>query len=151
RIAKADTVYEWDPGYGAYQKINTLNAIGDQLLELGYPVDAVRLYNDVLSDTGRLAQANRFSGDYVKQRAQQGPARALGELKPDTLAKAVRELLSPKNDPKATGPVLDLLVLVQNRDLSRASLSSMMASTLKSAMDRSELQAEVKSRLAELS
>src|SRR5207249_11840747 len=32
-----------------------------------------------------------------------------------------------------------------------ASLSSMMASTLKSAMDRSELQSEVKSRLAELS
>src|SRR5262249_16940737 len=42
-----DEYYYWDPGYNAYRKLNQLISIGNELLQLGYAIDAVKVYNEV--------------------------------------------------------------------------------------------------------
>src|SRR5204862_3346377 len=36
----------YDPQYAAYRKIEQLGSLGTQLVELGYPVDAIRIYSE---------------------------------------------------------------------------------------------------------
>ncbi len=152
KFAKADVNYPWDPHYAAYRKIENLNAVGTQLIDLGYPADAVRVYNQLLSDPNQLQVANQWYGgqDRFTQMAQAGLTRAWQSLKPETMSRTIRELLKPPEDVKAAGPALDLLLIVQPREINRARLDSMLASALGKAANTPELMAEVKAGLADL-
>src|SRR5207237_2151763 len=132
--------------------ISNLVSIADQLNELGHAVDSVRLYNEVLSDENRLQLVRRWggSGDQFKQRAQQGLSKALHGLKPETLPAALRELLRPRANARASDPVVDLALMVQPRDLQRASITSMLATTLRAVASQSKLKSEIKSTMEDL-
>ena len=142
-----------DPSYAAYSRIQNLSAIGQQLIDLGYPLDAARMFNDLLADqsTFELAQ-NVISApnDYFKQQAQQGLARAMGGLKPETLGATLDALLKPAATVSSDRSPIDLLVLVQPQELSKTSMTSMLATVLRSAADIPELKARARASLAVL-
>lgn len=140
----------YDADYEAYRYINNMNAIASQLLELGYPVDAVRLFNDVLSDQERLQTASRWNGEYMKRQAQDGLSQALQGIKPETLPSAMRELLKQKTGVKTASTVVDMAVLVQPRDLPKATITSMLATTLKKVATNKELRPEMATTVADL-
>src|SRR5262249_55218470 len=114
-------VAQYDPGYTAYRKINNGQACARLLDELGWPGEAVRLYGALLDDNTSMELANQYYGGGYSPRVQveQALRQTLKRLKPEALPAAVRELIQPKADPKG-GPALDLMLVMPDRDLSKA-------------------------------
>ena len=46
--------------YAAYEKITSLNAIGAFLMKIGYPVDALRVYGEILGAAADLQEARAY-------------------------------------------------------------------------------------------
>src|SRR5262249_11840373 len=82
KFTKKNTSQGYDPEYEAYRQVQNLLSIANELLQLGYPVDALRHYNDALSDNARMISASRWNGEVMKQQAQQGQRKAMQALKP---------------------------------------------------------------------
>src|SRR5207248_10305067 len=66
-----------DPGYnGGYWQYRVAEdgiAVAQELLTMGEPVEAVRVYNRLLTDKDALDQANQYGGgDRFEQQAEQG-------------------------------------------------------------------------------
>lgn len=147
-----------NPGYPqdylVYRRLENLSSIAGQLVELGYPVDAVRLYNEALGDPVSIQIASRYygggPGDPFTQRLQAGLGAALQGLKPETLGPAVQELLKPRKITKSTDVAIDLTLMVQPRDLQKATLTSMLATTIKAAEGNTEIMTQVRKSATEL-
>ncbi|MCI0457302.1 MAG: tetratricopeptide repeat protein, partial [Gemmataceae bacterium] len=142
--------YYWDPGYSMYRRLNSMNTIGTQLVQLGFPADAVRIYNEILGDQEALQVAQHWGGGDWRVMAENGLQQSLKALKPGTLPRAVRDLLQPRTDPKATGPVLDLVLMVQPRELGKATMTSLLEAALRSSLKAPKLRAAVRQRCGEL-
>ncbi|HEY1377965.1 MAG TPA: DUF1583 domain-containing protein, partial [Gemmataceae bacterium] len=141
---------EYDAGYSAYRRLSNGQAVAQLLAETGFPVDAARTYAGLLEDTETLEAAARYYGENrVRPQIDAGLRQTLKRLKPETLPPAVRDLLQPKADAKQ-GPVLDLLLIQPDGDLSTAAIQSVLALALKSTEQVPELRAEAVARLAEL-
>jgi hypothetical protein len=149
RFARADVGNDYDPGYSAYRKINNRNAVADILLGLGYPVDAGRLYNDLLNDTEAMEAAARW-GERMEGQGQAGLQSSLKSLKGDTLPDALRGLLKPAEKPMPGTPLVDPVLLLPSRELKQAAIVSMLQLTLKAAAANPELLTEAKTLLADL-
>ncbi len=153
---------DYDAGYAAYRRIYDTSEVANTLCEMGYPVDAVRMCSEVLEDTETIEAAVNWNGPWMKQHAEQSLKRALKGLKSATLADAVHDLLAPRSltqpsppkrgEGKGEGgaPVLDLLLLVQPRELPKARLTSMLEQALREAAKKPELRKEVQATLAKL-
>ncbi|MDR3638922.1 MAG: DUF1583 domain-containing protein [Isosphaeraceae bacterium] len=146
---KPDNTNWGDPNYAAYRKVESTIAIGQELLDLGFPADAVPLYNEVLSkpDTLRLL-ANYGNQEYITKQLREGMSRGLRGLDEKTLAPTLRSLLKP--GPGREGQAVDLVLLVYPRELDRARVMSLFAEALHTAAKKPELVAEVRATLADL-
>src|SRR5262249_56560992 len=80
---------------------------------------------------------------------EQALRQTLKRLKPEALPAAVRELIQPKADAKG-GPVLDLMLVMPDRDLSKAAVTSVLATALSSTGKTPELRREAIAKLTEL-
>jgi tetratricopeptide (TPR) repeat protein len=113
--------------YEVYQKLRNTIALGKEVRTLGYPVDAIRLYQEALSRGEDLVTAQRYGGDNIKNELQNGFKAALEELRPETLPELLTGSLGA--DGKAATPV-DLVLLVESRDLDKASMTSALGRLL---------------------
>ncbi len=142
---------QYNPGYAEYRRIESLGAIGRELIDLGFPVDAVPLYDEALSDPDMIRRASRWSGgddSYMLRQLREGLSKSLQGLDDRTLPQTLRTLLAPTE--ARNGQVLDLVLLIHPREADRAALRSLLDETLKAAARRPELRSEVKTRLDEL-
>ena len=150
KLAKEKDYANYDPNYAAYQQVQNRNSVGQQLLELGYAADAAKIYNELLADSESFELAQQFGGSYLKQQVEQGMAKAMQGLKPDGLRRAVDALLKPAGKEAGDGAAIDLMLMVQPRDLARAELTSMLAGVLKSAGSVPDAQELANSRVKQL-
>src|SRR5439155_12321823 len=85
---------------------------------------------------------------------QEGLKSALQGLKRETLASTLRGMIrlaeAREKEAKSSGPLVDAVLLVQPRELDRATVVGLMGIALKSASDMPELLDETKSALARL-
>jgi tetratricopeptide (TPR) repeat protein len=142
-----DERFSSDPGYQAYRRINDMSFIAGELLTSGFPADAVRVYNDLLASPEDIQAAQRYFGnsDHITQQAEQGLRNSVDGLTPRTLAATLQTLLKPRDDrPDHT---LDLVLLVNPRELKQAAVTSFFETALKSAADQPALLKEVKAKL----
>ncbi len=147
-----------NPASAGYQRVQDGLAFGRQMLELGYPADAVRFFEEILGDAEALAGARQVYGgtDQMTQQILQSLAQALQGLNPKNLAQTLRTLAPPPepNAPKVVGkPALapvDLVMIVSPRELDKATLTSLFTEALASAKKagRREVFDELKSVLA---
>ncbi len=126
-----------------------VNEIARDLLSLGFPADAVSIYNGIYSNPETMREISadgmaRFTLDQMHK----GMNQALGGLDDRTLAPSLRALLRPGQD--NGGQAIDLVVLVNPRELERAELVSFGADILRAASKQAELAAEMKTALAVL-
>src|SRR5262249_16663812 len=136
-----------------------LNEVAGLLLEIGFPADALRVYNEVLGLTDAIREAQPYLGnvDYVLQQARSGADRALRGLNGETLAATLQSLIRPEagdagGGGKSGGP--DLVLTVDPRELDKASVTSLLATALGLAAKdpallgrvRSDVDATVKAR-----
>jgi tetratricopeptide (TPR) repeat protein len=150
RYARKPDTNNWgDPGYAAYRRIESSLSIGQELINLGFPADAVPLFDRVLSDTDNLNMARRFGNqDYILNRLRNGLNQGLQGLNDKTLAPTVRALLRPAGG--GNGPALDLVLLVHPREVDHAAVTSLFAEAVRKASRRPELRSEIRSALAGL-
>ncbi len=140
-------------GYAAYQHISQVNYLAQTLNDLGFPADAVRLYTEVLGDNDSIQAASQWNGNmdqYLRQ-AQDGLANAIEGMNSEkTVASTLKTLRAPRANPKPGTPVLDLVLLVNPRELDRAVVTSLFAESLKVAAGKSDLLAATSADLARL-
>ena len=108
-----------------------------------------RIYNALLADkdTGP-GQPNYGGGDRFDP-GQRGFG-ALKSLKPSTLPAAVGSLLAPREVTPTNKSALDLVVILESRDLSKATLNSVFATAIRSTEKAPEIRREAIAKLAEL-
>jgi tetratricopeptide (TPR) repeat protein len=150
----------FDPGYAAYQRIQNTTSLANGFTEMGYPIDALRLCSELLDDSETLDAAASFNGPWMKQQAEQSLKNALKGLNPETLTQAVRDILTPlPNHPgkaangsagKSDAPALDLLLLVQPRELPDTLLTSQLERALHEAAKKPEARAQVQAACRQL-
>src|SRR5207244_4066534 len=139
----------YDPGYNAYRKMNSAMSAAQMLQELGYTVEAVRMYANLLDDGDTLEMAQRYWGGSARNQVEQQLKASLKALKPEQMPESVRELLQPRENPK-NGQALDLMVMVPSRTLNDTTVTSVLAQALDATAKTPELRGEALAKLAEL-
>src|SRR5439155_8393303 len=150
RCLKQPTDDRYDPGYNAYRKMSSAMSAAGLYQELGFTVEAVRMYAGLLDDNDTLEMAMRYWGGGGRNQVEEGLRQALKALKPEQMPESVRELLQPRENAK-TGQALDLMVMVPNRTLTETTVTSVLAQALDATAKTPELRAEALAKLAELS
>ncbi len=153
RFAKRPSGNNYDGNYAAYRRVENATALGRELLELGYPADAVPLYGSLLADSETLRAVEQFYGggsdNYMVTQLRQGLSQAMRGINGKTIAPTVRTLLKPGGG--TGGDALSLVLLVNPREMDRAAVTSLFAETTKAAAKTPALLAELKKGLADLS
>src|SRR5262249_7684747 len=148
-IAKPREFPNYDQDYSNQMRLQGLAAAARQLAEIGFPADAVPLYNEALA-AAESPSENDLVGNRegLVQSARQGLDQALLGLKDEQLVRAVRGLLEPpavaKGDAKGDGKpgrqaaakprgreqAVDLVLLIHPRGLDKATIRSLFADSV---------------------
>ena len=138
-----------------YQSITIGNTVwvAKKLLDMGYPVDSVKLFRKVLDAPKEVLEraqnygyANNASGQ-----AKKGLEDALAALNTDNAAEAMQELLTVPEDAKQGESLLDLMLRVPTvQTLQTESMDSQLMSLLKSISSQDSLADDVVERLETL-
>jgi tetratricopeptide (TPR) repeat protein len=157
RVARRRDSNNYDPTYALARRSESIAALGRELLDLGYPADALAQFNEVLSSSEAIAAMKQYRGggdnNYIINQLHEGLRAALRGPSAATLGQTVRALLEPASGPSdSAGPVpaVDFAMLVEPREADRAAIRSLLADTLASAVRRGELKAEVSARVDDL-
>ena len=111
---------QYDPRYSAYMHAENAVWAGNQFLDIGSPVDAVRTYRELMDDSDALEEAGRWNGnrpEYFVNQVQNGLKKALAAIKDADAGDAVKQLLAPAAEAKFDQAVLDLMVSAPLRSL----------------------------------
>ncbi|QEL19722.1 DUF1583 domain-containing protein [Limnoglobus roseus] len=138
-LAKVTKVERTNPGYSGgyweYREIQDGLAVAQDFARLGDTIEAVRQYQQLLSNRDRLAIANSYYGggsDQFTQQIESGLKETLRKMKPEALPAAVNTLLTPQKTTEANKSALDLMVTVDARNLEKTALASVFATAAQS-------------------
>jgi hypothetical protein len=141
------------PMLEAYRKLSSLSGLGTLYLEVGDPADAIRLFDELIGTADELQLAKTYpipiyypKADSLIRQAREGLDQAFQLTDKATLDATRERLLKPK-DPKKT---VDLLLVVNPREIDKATIRSLLAGCLESAGREPETLTQVKARLDEL-
>lgn len=150
RMERTDPGY-YPTGYMQYRMVSSVVNAGQELVRIGEPVEAVRIYNQILSDPDILNQAKQYSGsEQYDRQIEQGLQAALKALKPSALPTALNDLMTPLPSKNAEKSAVDLVIFIESRDLSRTSISSLFATAIKSTEKAPEVRKAALQKLADL-
>ena len=99
-VAGTRTNPGYDAEYWAYRSASDAIAIGNQLVDLGAPVEAIRVVQAVPSDPESVRSMNRYGGERLSDQLQQVARTAMKGMTPEAMARATAELLTPRPAPK---------------------------------------------------
>ena len=143
-----------DPGYSGgywmYRQIENKLQVARELQKTE-PVEAVRILNAMLADRETLDAANNYyGGERFDQQVEMALREALKSLKPATLPVAVGGLLTPREVTATNKSALDLVVILDSREIGKASLNSVFASAIKSTEKAPEVRKDAIAKLTTL-
>ena len=153
--------------YEAYQRIQNCSALANWVKEMGFPLDAIRINQEQLAKTEDfVAAAKVFSGvsgdqtiDRLKQHIETSFQTSLKELKPEMLPELLAgpnfgtpddqpvSALTPTN---ALRDPIDLLLLVESRDLETTRLSSPFGTLISGVTGNADLFARTNDALSDV-
>ena len=148
--------YPGNEDYEAYQRINNTTSLGNEMKAMGFPVDALRVYQEQLSRSDDFTRAVRVFGggsngntqiERMRKQLENGFQEALKDLKPELLP----ELLSrPDTGDKDKSVSVDLLLLLESRDLDKTRISSALSNLVAGLASKPEMFEKTKSALTEM-
>jgi tetratricopeptide (TPR) repeat protein len=145
KLAKADSGRRFFPEEeNIRQKLQEKINLAEQLLKLDYPLDALRMYDEALSKPADLEALRRTGRDSVEQQARQGLTHTLETLNPQALTRTLRDLLKPASKEPKSDTAVDLLLLIQPRELHQISLTSLLGRALQAASGAPEALQQVR-------
>ena len=89
-----------NPGYDAYRRIANAVSVGKEFQELGYPADAIKIYQKAMSNQEDLTQAKQYGGDQYLTQLKNALGKSLEQLKPESLAELLAPPAKPANSAK---------------------------------------------------
>jgi protein involved in temperature-dependent protein secretion len=145
--------YGYNVGYAAYRKINYGQQVAQQLVESGFPVDALRICHDVTGDPQLLQQARQYRGDSMRQEIDRVEQQAAQAVTPETLLEALTLWVPPTStetatddtgsddghddseldDDRAQRPAFDLMLSVQPPTMKEARVTSVFETAVAAA------------------
>ena len=149
----------------AYQRLQSVTSLANEVSQLGFPMDAIRLYQEQLGRSedfvigasvfGSLSQGRQQMEQYKKQ-IQMGMQTAINELRPELLpqllmdrsAKPVEQV--PKTSEQDDAPSVDLCLLLESRELDQAQLTSVLGKLVTSLANNRGLVEPTRKGLAEV-
>ena len=152
---------DYPEDYVAQMRMQGLAAAARQLVEIGFPTDAVPLYNQVLAAAESITENSpNYIGNRegVIQSAGKGLDQAMQGLQDEQLVRTVRGLLEPpakargkdqgegqpkpaSATPKGRDQAIDLVLLIHPRELDKAAVRSLFADSVAAgARDRRLLE-----------
>ena len=141
--------------YEAYQRINNSTSLGNEMKALGFPIDALRVYQEQLARSDDFVSAARVFGGgtngtqqitRMRKQLETGFQTALKELKPELLP----ELLSGNDTTKDKPSPVDLLLMLETRDLDKTTMSSALSNLVSGIASNPEMVAKTKSALSDI-
>jgi len=148
--------YGSSPDYEAYRQLEDMRAVAGDLLLLGFPVDAFRVYHAALSDEERIERAKPVGVDYLLQELEKGRKRAEAELSAEALRDALfRWVPDHVDSPSGSShrPAVDLVLTANTKPLRAARINSLFQHAVELAAERGssgKLFAELRQRLTRL-
>lgn len=132
--------------YEAYRRIRNSISLGNEIRNLGFPVDSVRIFQEALAKTDDIATAQNWGGD-VKRELQTGFQASLAALKPEALP----ELLmgSPDANGKPATSV-DLVLLIDSRELDKTTMTSALVKLVSELVNKPEMVAKTTQALSDV-
>ena len=109
----------------AYQRVQSATSLANEVRELGFPIDAIRLYQEQLGRTedfvvGAGVFSVRSQGitqmEYYKTQIQTGMQSAIAQLRPELLPPLLTERKGKPGD-KEESSQIDLFLLLDTREL----------------------------------
>jgi hypothetical protein len=126
---------------------NSILSLAESLLQLGYPVDALRLYLPIANSPDPNNNDYRWANR--KQQAENGVVQCMQSFRPESLEATLRSAFATeKRAPDA--PPLDLMVVSHPQQVDQARLRSLLGEALQSAGEEPALLALAQGRLADL-
>lgn len=119
----------YDPEYAAYRRIQNEMSVGDELLTLGYPVEAILRYNALVNEPQLFQIAGRYGSNRTLASARQSFQKAVAAIR----AEDISVLLESATRQPSPERGFDLLLVFESRELDRIRLTSVLASVLRSA------------------
>jgi tetratricopeptide (TPR) repeat protein len=145
---------EYDVMYSTYQRVENSVWAGKQFLELGFPVDAVRLYRELIDDADAVEQAGNWYGnrpEYFASQAQNGLKKALASINSADANAAIKQLLTLNADGATDKPALDLMVSAPDTKALRSKrVESGLVTLLQTVAQDAGIKTEIESRLNEM-
>ncbi|MCA9140837.1 MAG: tetratricopeptide repeat protein, partial [Planctomycetales bacterium] len=81
---------QYNPGYGDYQDIQAYDAIAKRLDEIGFPIDALLIYQRLAASPERFAKAKRWGGSLPIERTQETAKGVAKKVTPETSAEYLK-------------------------------------------------------------
>ena len=141
----------------AYQRIQSVTSLAQEVSQLGFPMDAIRLYQEQLGRSddfviganvfGSLSQGRQQMEQYKKQ-IQTGMQTAINELRPEILPQLLTD--SSANPAERDAPSIDLGLLIESRELDQARLTSVLGKLVTGLASNPSLVEPTRKGLAEV-
>lgn len=150
----ASTYDQYDQDYSSYQRIQNSQWAAQKLLTMEAPVDAVRLYQQLLNNPESLAAANRFHGngdDYYEKTVRSGLAKALASVTSENADDAIAQLLVVPETLKPGTPAIELMLDVPNASsLAKEPIRSSYVELLKSLSKERTIADNITVRISQM-
>ena len=141
----------------AYQRLQSVTSLANEVTQLGFPMDAIRLYQEQLGRSedfvigasvfGSLSQGRQQMQQY-KQQIQTGMQTAINELRPEILPQLLTD--STANPAERDAPSIDLGLLIESRELDQAQLTSVLGKLVTGLASNPALVEPTRKGLAEV-
>lgn len=152
KAAAKKTDARYDQQYQAYMRIQSEYEIGERLRKLGYPIDAIKLFNRILLDTAGVEMAKQYGGREYTSQAKKGLETALASIDQKQIASGMKALLQPGEeaikDPQA--PAVDLFLSVSVDGTNSGQIISLLVNILQKVAQQPGTQTELVANLQQL-
>ena len=128
------TRQQGNEAWEAYSRIQGATSLANEVKELGFPVDAIRLYEEQLARSEDFVVAVGVFGsggqgavqmEQMKKQLQNGLQTSVKQLRPEFLPKLLGARSDHANEEEKREP-LDLMILLESRELDQTQLASVM-------------------------
>ncbi len=144
----------YDAQYGSYMKIQNSKWAASKLMELGFPVDAAKLYRELMSDTKSIEMAANFGGNGVDGElaaASAGMSKALASLDSSNANEAISQLLSIPGTIQPGAAAIDLMLsLPDSKTIQKKKMESGLVDLFVSLSKSATTAKAIEGRLQEL-
>ena len=149
------TFDQYDSSYASYQRIENTTWAAQQLVKMNCPVDAMKLYRELLDQPEQLSLASSMysggAGDQLENKVRQGLSAAMNSVSEKNASDVVAQLLSVPETLKLGDSAVDLMISIpQAQDLAKNDIKSSYVELLKTLAVDATTAERIAVRLTEL-